>query len=207
MGKAKGIQAVETTFNRYDLLRVIGEGGAGRVWRATDSSGGDFAVKILAVERATSERRKRFKNEILFCQGARHPNIVAVLDHGIAPSMGSTPFYVMPLLEGSSWTRLAATRDIAKRLAYFDQVLSGVEAAHLQGVVHRDLKPENVLFDTSRDCVVVADFGVAHFTDEEIYTAVETQPGARLANFQYSAQSSEAAAERPTIELIFTHWD
>jgi len=188
MGKMRQIQAIETAFNRYELLNVIGEGGAGRVWRATDSTGSSFAVKILAADRATEERRKRFKNEILFCQRTRHPNIVAVLDHGVAPSPdGSAPFYVMPLLEGSSQTRLVNTRDIVKRLAYFDQILSGVEAAHLQDVVHRDLKPENVLFDKSRDCLVVADFGIAHFNDEELYTAVETKSDARLANFVYSA--------------------
>jgi serine/threonine protein kinase len=77
--------------------------------------------------------------------------------------------------------------DVAKKLSYFDQVLSGVEAAHLQRVTHRDLKPENVLYNKASDLVVVADFGIAHFTDEELYTAVETAPNARLANFEYSA--------------------
>ena len=193
MAKPKQVQVVETAFNRYELVQVIGEGGAGRVWRATDSAGSDVAIKMLATERATSERRKRFKNEILFCQRVRHPNIVAVLDHGVAAlTAGTAPFYVMPLLEGSFRSRLAGTRDIVKRLAYFDQVLCGVEAAHLQGVVHRDLKPENVLYDPSRDVVLVADFGIAHFTDEELYTAVDTAPNARLANFQYSAPEQRA---------------
>lgn len=188
MGNAEQIQPIETAFNRYELLDVIGEGGAGRVWQATDSAGSNVAVKILAADRATRERRKRFKNEILFCQRTQHQNIVTVLDHGVAASSaGSAPFYVMPLLERSSRTRLADTRDIVKRLTYFDQILSGVEAAHLQGVVHRDLKPENVLFDKSRDCFVVADFGIAHFNDEELYTAVETRSDARLANFVYAA--------------------
>lgn len=188
MAKAKHIKAVETAFNRYELLEVIGEGGAGRVWRAVDSAGTTCAIKMLAPERATRERRKRFKNEILFCQRTRHQNIVAVIDHGVSTvDTRSAPFYVMPLLEGSLRGRLAATRDIVKRLAYFDQILSGVEAAHLHGVVHRDLKPENVLFDNSGDCLVVADFGIAHFNDEELYTAVETRSDARLANFQYSA--------------------
>lgn len=188
MARANQIRMVETAFNRYELLEVIGEGGAGRVWRATDSTGMKVAVKMLAAERATTERRKRFKNEILFCERVQHPNVVRVLDHGVAgASAGATPFYVMPMLEGSFRTRLAATRDMVKRLTYFDQLLSGVEAAHLQGVVHRDLKPENVLYDQSRDVVLVADFGIAHFTDEELYTAVETAPNSRLANFQYSA--------------------
>lgn len=188
MAKARQARVVETAFNRYELLEPIGEGGAGRVWRAVDSAGSTCAIKMLSPERATRERRKRFKNEILFCQRTRHQNIVHVIDHGVS-SIGaeSAPFYVMPLLEGSSRGRLAATQDLSKRLAYFDQILSGVEAAHLHGVIHRDLKPENVLFDNSADLLVVADFGIAHFNDEELYTAVETRPEARLANFQYSA--------------------
>jgi serine/threonine protein kinase len=68
--------------------------------------------------------------------------------------------------------------------------LLGVEAAHLQGVVHRDLKPENILVNGA-DFVVVADFGIARFEEEDLYTAVETQDE-RLANFQYSAPEQRA---------------
>lgn len=188
MAKAKQKQVFESVFNTYSLESVIGEGGAGRVWRAADSTGQRVAVKVLSVERATTERRKRFQNEIVFCERAKHPNIVEIIDRGLAQTdSGATPFYVMPILDGSLRTCLANTGDIAKRLLYFDQLLSGVEAAHLQRVIHRDLKPENVLYNKANDIVVVADFGIAHFTDEELYTAVETAPNARLANFAYSA--------------------
>lgn len=178
-------KALETAFTRYELLDVVGQGGAGTVWRATDPGGATVAVKVLAAERANAERRKRFKNEILFGERTQHPHIVRVLDHGITAE--SAPFYVMPLLDSSFRDRLGAVPDAATKLAYFDQVLSGVEAAHLQGVIHRDLKPENILFDRSRDAFVVADFGIAHFTDEELFTAVETSQHTRLANFLYSA--------------------
>jgi len=66
-------------------------------------------------------------------------------------------------------------------------MLDGVEAAHLLGVNHRDLKPENVLYDERSKTLVVADFGAAEFTEEELYTVVETKPGERIANFQYAA--------------------
>jgi eukaryotic-like serine/threonine-protein kinase len=166
MAKAKPQQLFETAFNAYHLESVIGEGGAGRVWRAADATGQRVAVKALSVERATRERRKRFQNEIVFCEVTRHPNIIQIIDRGLAQTeAGATPFYVMPLLDGSLRECLASTADIAKRLSYFDQLLSGVEAAHLQGVIHRDLKPENVLHDKANDIVVVADFGIAHFTD------------------------------------------
>jgi eukaryotic-like serine/threonine-protein kinase len=187
MAKASSVRAVETAFNRYVLSSVIGEGGAGRVWRATDASGKDVAIKLLHADRATAERRKRFQNEIIFCLKTVHPNIVRVLDHGVDMSSGkSAPFYVMPLLSGS-FRRPVESQKGADLLKLYDQMLSGVDAAHLHGVVHRDLKPENVLVDSTGAQACVADFGIAHFADEELYTAVETAPDVRLANFQYAA--------------------
>src|SRR5262249_34440454 len=53
--------------------------------------------------------------------------------------------------------------------------------------VHRDLKPENILHDTKSDQLVVADFGIARFGEEELYTLVETAHNSRLANLQYAA--------------------
>jgi serine/threonine protein kinase len=72
-------------------------------------------------------------------------------------------------------------------LDLFTQVLEGIEAAHERRVWHRDLKPENILYDPPSDTVVVADFGIADFTEDELFTAVETRDQERLANFLYSA--------------------
>jgi serine/threonine protein kinase len=182
------IVSFETTFAAYTLAEVIGEGGAGRVFAATDEAGRPWAVKVLSAGRATRERRKRFKNEILFSERMRHPHVVAVVDHGIAAlAAGPSPFYVMPRYAGSLRAAMARLTDSSARLRCFEQILSGTEAAHLVGVVHRDIKPENILCDAAATTFVVADFGVAHFTDEELYTAAETAPDSRLANFLYAA--------------------
>jgi len=74
-----------------------------------------------------------------------------------------------------------------KILPIFSQILDGVEAAHGQNVIHRDLKPENILFDRASETPVIADFGIAHFEEEDLFTAVETNDGRRLANFEYAA--------------------
>jgi serine/threonine protein kinase len=84
-------------------------------------------------------------------------------------------------------------------LPLFSQILNGVEAAHLLKVVHRDLKPENCLYNAQNSTLVVTDFGIAHFTAEELYTLVETGPHTRLANFQYAApeqRSREAVVDQ-----------
>ena len=64
----------ETTFTRYTARTadILGEGGTGRVYRATDESGSAYAIKVLDPVKATSEKRKRFKNELLFGLRNKH---------------------------------------------------------------------------------------------------------------------------------------
>jgi serine/threonine protein kinase len=77
--------------------------------------------------------------------------------------------------------------DSNMKLALFNQILDGLEAAHEQGVWHRDLKPENLLYDPDSRRVVIADFGIAHFAEHLLQTTIQTGPQERLANFQYAA--------------------
>ena len=183
----------ETTFTAFTATDILGEGGSGRVYKAIDEAGTVFAVKVLDRSKANREKLKRFKNELLFGQRNKHRNIITVVDHGILKRASTTsPFYVMPYYDASLRSILTARLDRNQVLSYFAQLLDGVEAAHLQNVVHRDLKPENVLYDSQTEALVVADFGVAYFQEEELYTVVETRPNTRLANFQYAAPEQRA---------------
>ena len=178
----------ETTFTRYTGTDIIGEGGAGRVYRATDDDENVYAIKLLDSAKANREKMKRFKNEVEFSRRNQHQNIITVIADGIViDGKKRSPFYVMPLYKGSLRTLLATGIPTDKILFYFAQLLDGVEAAHLQRVIHRDLKPENVLFDETQERLVIADFGIARFEEEALYTDVETSPNTRLANFQYAA--------------------
>jgi serine/threonine protein kinase len=178
----------ETTFNQYTGIEIIGEGGAGRVYKATGDDNSSYAIKLLDPKKASRQNMKRFKNEVDFCSRNRHPNIIKVTDNGnVVEGEKSTPFYVMPLYTTSLRKLLAAGIPPEKVLYYFTQLLDGVEAAHLLHVVHRDLKPENILYDQTQDRLLIADFGIAHFEVEDLYTAAETSPNDRLANFQYAA--------------------
>jgi len=62
-------------------------------------------------------------------------------------------------------------------LPVFSQILNGMDPARLQGVIHCDLKPENILCDSAKNKFVVADFGIASFEEEELYTGGD--PGRR----------------------------
>ncbi|TDJ53214.1 MAG: serine/threonine protein kinase [Nitrospina sp.] len=178
----------ETTFTTYTATEIIGEGGSGKIYKVTDESGKIWAVKLLDSAKATKEKVRRFKNELMFCLKNQHPNIVTVIDHGVfKDSSKSSPFYVTPLYFGSlrSLTNSGISPD--KVLPYFSKIMDGVEAAHLKKVVHRDIKPENILYDKDKDNLLIADFGIAQFEEDDLYTAVETKNSARLANFQYAA--------------------
>jgi serine/threonine protein kinase len=177
-----------TAFSNYESRRVIGEGGSGYVYEVRDETNQIYALKILKKNNITQEKRKRFKNEILFCQRNSHPNIITILDYGFVPDNGEVlPFYVMPYYDSSLRYLInnGLTPDVIVKL--FIQILDGVEAAHLNGIVHRDIKPENILYRASDSKLAIADFGIARFKEDELYTAVETNSQARLANFQYAA--------------------
>src|SRR5687768_9747990 len=102
MSKLKEQYSFETTFGVYRVDEIIGEGGSGRVYGGTGPDNELIALKVLAAERASTDKRRRFKNEIGFLLRNKHSNIVAVLDHGIAQSGKITgPFYVMRRFDGN----------------------------------------------------------------------------------------------------------
>ncbi|MBI4296944.1 MAG: serine/threonine protein kinase [Chloroflexi bacterium] len=187
-----------TTFATYTATHIIGEGGSGRIFEANDDAGGMCAIKWLDPAKATKEKVKRFKNELQFCIRNKHHNILTIVDHGVfIEGESNSPFYIMPLYDRSLRDLLKDGISPDKVLNYFAQILDGVEAAHIQGVVHRDLKPENILYAADNDRLVIADFGIARFEEDELYTAVETKDSTRLANFQYAAPEQRSRGIEP----------
>jgi serine/threonine protein kinase len=152
------------------------------------------AVKVLSNDKATTDKKRRFKNEIAFLERNTHANIVTVIDRGLSQAGTIVgPFYVMPRYGNSLRGLMAEGIAPNEVLPLFTQILNGVEAAHLQRIVHRDLKPENILYDAVTRTPLIADFGIARFTEDLLITRVETGPTQRLANFQYAAPEQRAA--------------
>jgi serine/threonine protein kinase len=183
-GGLKRGELIRTAFDTYKVERQVGAGGSGIVYEALDTEAARFAIKVLDVAKAGATRLKRFKNETNFCLKNTHKNIIRVLGTGLTDA--GAVFYVMPLYQRTLRDLMGGIRS-ADVLSLYGQILDGVEAAHLQGIWHRDLKPENILYSPADHALVVADFGIAHFEEEELLTAVETKPGERLANFLYAA--------------------
>lgn len=186
----------ESAFGTYIATEQLGEGGSGVVYGGSGPGNTEVAIKVLKADRMSSDKRKRFKNEVAFLIKTEHPHVVSVIDYGIDTTTGELrPFYVMPRYTGSLRQCIDSGLAPKDAMHLFSQLLDGVEAAHLKKVVHRDLKPENVLFNQKRNTVAVADFGIARFNEDLLVTAVQTQARQRLANFQYAAPEQRTPQE------------
>jgi serine/threonine protein kinase/Tol biopolymer transport system component len=147
--------------DRYRLEAMIGQGGMGVVWKATDTTlQRPVALKFLSPALAQDEERlARFDREARVLASLRHPGIATI--HGFE-SVGATRFLVMELVPGETLaSRLArGPLPVPEALAVALQVAAALEAAHERGVVHRDLKPQNIQLD-AENAVKVLDFGLA----------------------------------------------
>jgi serine/threonine protein kinase len=184
----------ETATNTYTSNGSVGDGGCGTVFQVTDVDGATFALKLL--RDTNTNKRKRFRNELEFCRRNLHDRIIKVVDEGVySDGAKHLPFYVMPLFASTLRRFMQAGIAQDQVLRVFNDILDGVEAAHLQGVIHRDLKPENLLVTTGQR-IVVADFGIAHFREEDLFSALETRAGYKLANYRYAAPEQLSPREK-----------
>lgn len=145
---------------RYDLRRVVGQGGMATVYQAFDSRHQrDVALKVLLPGLAVQVGAERFLKEIRIAARLTHPHILPLYDSGEAAGF---LYYVMPFLsEPSLRQRLVTTRRLVphEALTIAARVADALTYAHRTGILHRDIKPENVLFAEGHP--IVADFGIA----------------------------------------------
>ncbi|MEU9332110.1 serine/threonine-protein kinase [Streptomyces sp. NPDC048290] len=182
---------------RYRLEAVLGRGGMGVVWRATDQLLGrlvavkelDLDTSSLSPDRARVQR-ERILREARTVARLHHPHLIVVHD---VVEHEERPYLVMELIDGGSLAdRVAADGPVDPREAARIGValLGALGTAHAAGVLHRDLKPANVLIESGTGRVVLTDFGVARvagastltesgtFVGSPEYTAPERMTGA-----------------------------
>ena len=182
-------------FSDYLLRELLGSGGMGKVYRATDRrSGKTVAVKALHKARQSDQRAvDQFVQEAQILGKLQHDNIVGVQGLGQFPAGGY--FIVMDFVDGSDLERRLADGPlpVSEVVAIAKQVARAVQYAHNNGVVHCDLKPANVLLDNEQR-VFVTDFGFAFRL-----TGGATQTGAGVGGTEgYIAPEVLRAQSRPT---------
>ena len=182
-----------TRLGHYDVTALLGEGGMGQVWQATDTQlNREVALKILPdAFAADPDRLARFTREAQILASLNHPNIAAI--HGIEEAEG-TRALVLELVEGPTLADRIAKGPIPldEALPIAKQIAEALEAAHEAGVIHRDLKPANIKVRED-GTVKVLDFGLAkalavpglNLTDASTVTAIETREGVILGTAAY----------------------
>src|SRR5687767_10122743 len=139
---------------RYRLDAVLGRGGMGVVWAATNTlTDQRVALKLLAGE-ATETHRARLFREARAAATLDHPNVRRVSD--VFDLADGTAVMVMELLDGRSLAEHLADgvpRPIVEARRILVDVAAGMAAAHAAGIIHRDLKPENVFLAAPGDVV------------------------------------------------------
>jgi tetratricopeptide (TPR) repeat protein len=160
-----GLEVGSVLDRRYEIERVLGAGGAGRVFLARDGTLGErVALKVLRPERAQDGGWiRRLGREVKVARAIRHPNVCRVFDLGLADGHW---FVTMEVAEGGTLRALldrrAGTETVpwAERLRDARAVCAGLAAIHAVGITHRDITPQNVLL--MRDGrLVISDFGLA----------------------------------------------
>jgi eukaryotic-like serine/threonine-protein kinase len=161
---------VGDTIGPYTLEALIGEGGFGRVYRASQHQPlvRTVALKIIKLGMDTRRVTQRFEAERQTLARLDHPNIATIFDAGATPS--GRPYFVMELVEGEPLTDFAQrTRmSLDARLRLFITICRAVQHSHQRGVIHRDLKPANVLVcdATGGPLAKIIDFGIAKCTQD-----------------------------------------
>lgn len=163
---ANSTLAAGTYLGKYQVVRLIGEGGMGAVYEGIHVAiGKKVAIKIMSpVLAANPDALARFLREAQLTSRVRHPHAVDVTDIG---SEAGLPFLVMEFLEGedlASFIQWRGRLPLQQAADIMLPVAAAVAAAHDEGIIHRDLKPHNIFLSQTRDGTIVpkvVDFGIS----------------------------------------------
>jgi serine/threonine-protein kinase len=189
---------------RYRVIGLLGRGGMGEVYRATDLAlGQSVALKILPEDAAGNPQLlERFQGEVRIARQVSHPNVCRVYDLGEADGI---PFISMEYVDGedlSSLLHRIGRLPADKALEIARKLCAGVAAAHERGVIHRDLKPQNIMLNKQGQ-VVIMDFGLAAVADQLHGAEARNGTPAYMAPEQLRGDSVTAKSDLYALGLIF----
>ncbi|MCO6432115.1 MAG: serine/threonine protein kinase [Deltaproteobacteria bacterium] len=172
-----GIHSGTLFAGRYEIIRLLGEGGMGSVYLACDPNDREFlvALKVLFPMAANQRSYERFSAEMRMIEQISHVNVVRSYGHFEHPGYKA---FAMEYVDGGD----LAMRMKSKALTIKDiidllkQALCGLEAIHAAGIVHRDIKPENLLL-TKKGVLKISDLGLARADSANTLTNLGSMVG------------------------------
>ena len=176
---------VGETFGDYTIESVLGRGGMGTVYLATQARlGRKVALKVITPELAYDDDfRARFLRESQLAASLDHPNVIPIYDTG---EVDGVLYLAMRYVSGSSLQVMIRARGelpVAETLRVAEQIGSALDAAHRAGLVHRDVKPANILVAEPDDHAYLCDFGLA----KRAGSSAMTLTGSFLGSVDYCA--------------------
>jgi serine/threonine-protein kinase len=192
----------------YRVIRELGRGGMGIVYRA-ERADGEFvqtvAVKLVQRGPNRHDTTARFRRERQILAQLDHPSIARLLDGGLHTD--GRPYFAMELVEGEPITKHCDRQRLSvdARVRLFCRVCEAVQYAHGRLIVHRDLKPANIFVTTTGDLKLL-DFGIAKLlTDDNAAEATElTEPGLRPLTPAYAAPEQLRGEPVSTATDVYT---
>src|ERR1700759_829023 len=188
---------------RYRIIGLLGRGGMGEVYRATDMMlGQSVALKFLPVEAAHNPRLlERFHGEVRVARQVSHPNVCRVYDIG---EDDGVPFISMEYVDGedlASLLLLIGRLPADKAVETARKLCAGLAAAHDRGVIHRDLKPQNIMMN-KRGEVLIMDFGLAAIASQLSGAEVRNGTPAYMAPEQLKGAGVTARSDIYALGLV-----
>jgi len=171
MRESRREQLTEIFGDRYEILEMLGRGGAGEVWRIRDPDlTRTSVVKVLRPDRLDPTTTYRFMAESQLMAQLDHPTVVPIYELGELPD--GSPYFTMREVRGQTLRQVlqvtSVPRDtlaLRRLLEVLHRLCEGVAYAHSRGVVHRDLKPENVMVGQFGETLIL-DWGLAKVISE-----------------------------------------
>jgi serine/threonine protein kinase len=195
-----GAAKAGSMFGKYQLKRLLGQGGMGEVYEAHDT-GKDrtVALKILPEELSRDKGfRTRFQRESRAAAMLEEPHVIPIHDWG---EIDGNLYIDMRLVRGQDLHELLQHGPLEpeRAVGIIRQIAAALDAAHAQGLIHRDVKPQNILITAVEDFAYLIDFGIAENRGDTRLTFA----GSAIGSFAYMAP--ERFEDRPTTPAVDTY--